>query len=78
MNRLCLWSETTTCYNVYSHYVYSHYVYKDCHNMENKKMRMFKMNEKGEAVDFEVRDDVGADVNGNLTFYQLKVHIKSV
>ena len=41
-------------------------------------LRMFKMNEKGEAVDFEVRDDVGADVNGNLTFYQLKVHIKSV
>ena len=35
-------------------------------------LRMFKMNEKGEAVDFEVRDDVGADVNGNLTFYQLK------
>lgn len=35
-------------------------------------LRMLKMNEKGEAVDFEVRDDVGADVNGNLTFYQLK------
>lgn len=31
-------------------------------------LRMFKMNEKGEAVDFEVRDDVGADVNGNLNF----------
>lgn len=35
-------------------------------------LRMFKMNEKGEAVDFEVRDDVGADVNGNLTFYHMK------
>lgn len=35
-------------------------------------LRMFKMNEKGEAVDFEVRDDVAADVNGSLTFYQLK------
>lgn len=35
-------------------------------------LRMLKMNEKGEAVDFEVRDDVGADVNGNLTFSLLK------
>lgn len=35
-------------------------------------LRMFKMNEKGEAVDFEVRDDVGADVNGNLTFCIVK------
>ena len=32
-------------------------------------LRMFKMNEKGEAVDFEVRDDVAADVNGSLTFF---------
>lgn len=35
-------------------------------------LRMLKMNEKGESVDFEVRDDVGSNVNGHLTFYQLK------
>lgn len=35
-------------------------------------LRMLKMNEKGETVDFEVRDDVGSNVNGHLTFYQLK------
>ena len=35
-------------------------------------LRMLNMNEKGETVDFEVRDDVGANVNGHLTFYQLK------
>ena len=40
-------------------------------------LRMFKMNEKGEAVDFEVRDDVAADVNGSLTFYR-KYSVKAV
>lgn len=32
-------------------------------------LRMLKMNEKGESVDFEVRDDVGSNVNGHLTFF---------
>lgn len=35
-------------------------------------LRMLKMQERGESVDFELRDDVSADVDGHLTFYQLK------
>lgn len=33
---------------------------------------MLRMQDKGETVDFEFHDDVSADVNGHLTFYQLK------